>query len=275
MSEAGGRAPVGPLLRGWRERRRLSQLDLALEAGVSARHVSFVETGRARPSREMVLRLAEHLGIPLRERNPLLLAAGYAPAYPLRALSDAEMAPVRAALDLILTGYQPYPALAVDRGWNLVSANASLALLTEGAAGELLTPPVNVLRLSLHPDGLANQIVNLAQWRGHVLDRLAREAEATGAADLAALHRELLDYPGGLEHRHGPDLAVPLRLRTGDRELAFLSTVTTFGTAVDITLAELSVEAFLPADRSTAETVHRLALRPTAGEVRAAQAARA
>jgi len=249
----------GVLLRQWRGRRRLSQLDLALEAGVSARHVSFVETGRARPSRAMVLRLAEQLDVPLRERNPLLLAAGHAPAYSMRTLDDESMAPVRAALDLILEGYQPFPALAVDGGWNLVAANATLSLLVGDVADELLVPPVNVLRLSLHPGGLAGRIVNLAQWRGHLLDRLAREAALTGAADLAALHRELLDYPGGIEHRHSPGLAVPLRLRAGGRELAFLSTVTTFGTAVDITLAELSIEAFLPADRATAEAVRALA----------------
>jgi len=261
MTELVARPSFGVLLRQWRERRRLSQLDLALEAGVSARHISFVETGRAQPSREMVLRLAAQLDVPLRERNPMLLAAGYAPEYPMRTLDDQEMAPVRAALALVLSGYQPYPALAVDRGWNLVTANSSLAPLTSGAAAELLEPPVNVLRLSLHPRGLAHQILNLAQWRGHVLDRLAREAAATGDADLAALHRELLDYPGGNEGDTGagPGLAVPLRLRAGDHELTFLSTVTTFGTAVDITLAELSIEAFLPADNTTAEALHSLA----------------
>jgi transcriptional regulator with XRE-family HTH domain len=256
------RQPVGTLLRQWRERRRLSQLDLALQAGVSARHVSFVETGRAQPSREMLLHLAEELDVPLRERNPMLLAAGYAPAYSSRTLDDEEMGPARAALELILGGYQPYPALAVDRGWNLVSANPSVALLTGGAAAELLEPPINVLRLSLHPDGLAGQILNLAQWRGHILDRLAREVAATGDDELAALHRELLGYPGGLRHGPRTELAVPLRLRLADQELAFLSTVTTFGTAVDITLAELSIEAFLPADASTAAALHALISAP-------------
>jgi transcriptional regulator with XRE-family HTH domain len=245
------RPPVGTLLRQWRERRRLSQLDLALQAGVSARHVSFVETGRAQPSREMLLHLAEELDVPLRERNPMLLAAGYAPAYSSRTLEDDEMAPVRAALDLILTGYQPYPALAVDRGWHLVAANASVGLLIGDVSPELLEPPLNVLRLSLHPDGIAPRILNLAQWRGHVLDRLAREVVATGDRELASLHRELLGYPGGLQHGPATELAVPLRIRLADQELAFLSTVTTFGTAVDITLAELSVEAFLPADPAT------------------------
>jgi transcriptional regulator with XRE-family HTH domain len=252
------RQPVGALLRHWRARRRLSQLDLALQAGVSARHVSFIETGRAQPSREMLLHLAHELDVPLRERNSMLLAAGYAPAYSSRNLADDEMAPIREVLDLILTGYQPYPALAVDRGWNLIAANSSVSALTSGASAELLEPPVNVLRLSLHPDGLASQILNLAQWRGHVLDRLAREVAATGNHDLAALHQELLGYPGGIQHGLGTELAVPLRIRLADQELAFLSTVTTFGTAVDITLAELSIEAFLPADSSTVAALRDL-----------------
>jgi transcriptional regulator with XRE-family HTH domain len=263
VNDSVARQPVGSLLRQWRERRRLSQLDLALKAGVSARHISFVETGRAQPSREMLLHLAAELDVPLRERNPMLLAAGYAPAYSSRTLDDDEMAPVRAALELILDGYQPYPALAVDRGWNLVSANASATLLTRLAEStELLDPPINVLRLSLHPRGLAGRILNLAEWRGHVLDRLAREVAATDDRDLARLHRELLAYPGGIEHGPGPELAVPLRLRLADQELAFLSTVTTFGTAVDITLAELSIEAFLPADTSTAEALRALTSTP-------------
>lgn len=261
MSDLDERPTYGVLLRQWRQRRRRSQLALALDAGVSARHVSFVETGRSRPSREMVLRLAEHLDVPPRERNPMLLAAGYSPAYAMRTLADAEMAPVRDAIDLILAGYQPFPALAIDRGWDLLAANPSLGLLTAGAAPTLLGPPVNVLRLSLHPEGMAPLIVNLAQWRGHVLDRLARQAALTGATDLGALHRELLEYPGGEEHSHGAGagLAVPLRIRVGDQELAFLSTVTTFGTALDITLSELSIEAFLPADRATAQALHDLA----------------
>jgi hypothetical protein len=204
----------------------------------------------------MVLRLAERLEVPLRDRNPLLLAAGFAPSYPRRALDDPALAPVRAAVDAILAGYEPYPALVVDRGWTLVAANAGLAPLTAGAAPHLLTPPVNVLRLSLHPDGLAGRIANLAQWRGHVLARLAREAAASADDGLVELHRELAAYPGGSEPA-GPEQAVlvPLRLRVGGRELSFLSTVTTFGTALDITAAELSIEAFLPADRATAEAL--------------------
>jgi transcriptional regulator with XRE-family HTH domain len=247
------RPPVGDLLRGWRQRRRLSQLDLANDAEVSARHLSFLETGRSRPSREMLLRLAERLEVPLRERNELLLAAGFAPAYGRRALDAPDMAAVTRALDLVLTAYEPFPALVVDRSWELVMANAGVAPLLDGVAGPLLEPPVNVLRLSLHPDGLAPRIANLPQWRSHVLHRLGREAYLTGDPGLAALHRELSALPGGSD-RSAPDgIAVPLRVRAGDEVLSFLSTVTTFGTAVDLTAAELSVEAFLPADERTAD----------------------
>jgi transcriptional regulator with XRE-family HTH domain len=252
--------PVGGLLRGWRQRRRLTQLDLAIEADISTRHLSFVETGRASPSREMVLHLAEVLEVPLRERNRLLLAAGYAPSYAQRPLENPEMAPIRSALATILAGYQPFPALVVDRGWHLVTANSAVGLLTDGAAASLLEPPVNVLRLSLHPDGLAPRIGNLAQWRGHVLRRLAREAALSGDTDLAALHRELRGYPGGLD-RSTPAgaIAVPLHLQVGETDLALISTVTTFGTPLDVTAAEISIEAFLPADQGTAEALRLLA----------------
>ena len=250
---------MGTLLREWRRRRRLSQLDLSNEAGVSTRHLSFVETGRAKPSREMVLHLAERLEVPRRERNHLLVAAGFAPAFHQRGLEDPEMVVVRAAIDLVLAGYEPFPAVAVDRRWCLVAGNRSVGLLTEGVAADLLEPPANVLRLSLHPDGMAPRIANLAEWRGHLLHRLAREADIAGDPDLAALHEELLAYPGGLDPAPANAIAVPLRIRHGADELAFLSTVTTFGTAIDITVAELSIEAFLPADPSTAEAVAALA----------------
>jgi transcriptional regulator with XRE-family HTH domain len=246
------RPPVGELLRGWRQRRRLSQLDLANDAEVSARHLSFLETGRARPSRDMLLRLAERLEVPLRERNELLLAAGFAPAYGRRALDSPDMAAVTRALDLVLGAYEPYPAVVVDRSWELVTANASVALFLDGVAPHLLEPPANVLRLSLHPDGLAPRIGNLPQWRAHLLHRLGREAHLTGDPGLAALHRELAALPGGTDRSTPDGIAVPLRLRTDDGVLSFLSTVTTFGTAVDLTAAELSVEAFLPADEHTA-----------------------
>lgn len=257
MSAVATRPPVGELLRDWRQRRRLSQLDLSNDAGVSARHLSFLETGRSRPSREMVLHLAEQLEIPLRERNELLLAAGYAPVYGRRALDDPDMAAVRGALDLVLAAYEPYPAVVVDRGWHLVAGNRSVALLTDGVAPELLEPPVNVLRLGLHPRGLARRILNLPQWRTHLLTRLAREAHLTADPGLAALHRELVTLPGGRDPAPPDGIAVPLRLRHDDGPLTFLSTVTTFGTAVDLTAAELSIEAFLPADAHTATVLGR------------------
>lgn len=249
------RPPVGALLRDWRQRRRLSQLELSNEAQVSARHLSFVETGRARPSREMVLHLAEELEIPLRERNELLLAAGYAPVYGRRRLDDPDMAAIREALDLVLTAYEPYPAVVVDRGWNLVAGNRSIALLTDGVAPEMLEPPVNVLRLGLHPKGLAPRILNLPQWRTHLLTRLAREAHLAADAVLVELHRELKALPGGWDPTPPNGIAVPLLLRHDECPLSFLSTVTTFGTAVDLTAAELSVESFLPADAHTARVL--------------------
>jgi len=258
---------VGTLLRDWRLRRHLSQLDLALEAGVSARHVSFVETGRSRPSAEMVLHLAEQLDVPLRDRNQLLLAAGYAPVYGQRGLDEPEMGPVREALDLVLAGHEPYPAVVVDRHWGMVAANRAVGLLLEGVAAELLEPPVNVLRVSLHPEGVAPRIANLSEWRAHVLDRLGRQAISTGDPALATLYAELSALPGGgppgpLDMAAG-EIAVPLRLRDGEGgELAFISTMTTFGTATDITVSELSIESFFPADARTAEAVHALASLP-------------
>jgi transcriptional regulator with XRE-family HTH domain len=243
---------VGDLLRGWRQRRRLSQLDLSNETGVSARHLSFVETGRSRPSRQMVLHLAEQLEVPLRARNELLVAAGFAPFYGERPLDAPAMTAVRAALERVLAAHEPFPAVVVDRGWQLVAGNRGVPLLTEGADPALLAPPVNVLRLSLHPDGMARRIRNLAQWRTHVLHRLAREARLSGDPGLAALHRELAALPGGTDPRPPDGIAVPLRIRTALGELAFLGTVTTFGTAVDVTAAEVSIEAFLPADEATA-----------------------
>ena len=249
---------VGSLLRDWRRRRRLSQLDLALEAGISARHLSFVETGRSRPSAEMVLHLAEHLDVPLRERNVLLLAAGHAPVYGRRGLEEPEMGPVREALELVLRGHEPYPAVVLDRHWGMVAGNAAIALLTEDVAPALLEPPVNVLRLSLHPEGLAPRILNLAEWRAHLLDRLGREAVSTGDPALAALYDELAGYPAPAPSEPptdpaAADIAVALRLRApGGETLSFISTNTTFGTATDITIAELHIESFFPADEATA-----------------------
>jgi transcriptional regulator with XRE-family HTH domain len=256
---------VGPLLRDWRLRRRLSQLDLALEAGVSARHLSFVETGRSRPSAEMVLHLTEQLSVPLRERNRLLLAAGHAPVFEQRDLDDPEMAPIRQALQQILDGHEPYPAVVVDGAWEMVAANSAVGLLTEGVAPALLEPPLNVLRVSLHPDGLAPRIANLAEWRAHLLDRLRRQIALTADPALKTLLAELAGYPGPEEPERAdaPGLAVPLRLRTGAGELTFISTIATFGTAVEVTASELSIESFFPADRATEEALRAASVAPS------------
>lgn len=265
---------VGPLLRDWRRRRHLSQLSLALDAGVSARHLSFVETGRANPSAEMVLHLAEKLEVPLRERNHLLLAAGYAPRYGELDLDDPEMAPVKAAIDRVLVSQEPFPVAVVDRQWALVAANRGLAILTEGVAPDLLEPPINCMRLALHPDGLASRILNLGEWRVHLLERLERTVVLTGDPGLRTLLDELRAYPGApYEHDAGVagDIVVPLRLRAGDgRELTFFSTIATFGTAIDVTLAELSIESFFPADAQTAGAVRELVGAATGDEDAAA-----
>ena len=244
---------AGHLLREWRQRRRLSQLDLAIAANVSSRHLSFVETGRSRPTSEMILHLAEHLDVPLRDRNALLLAGGYAPAYPERGLAEPELTAVRQALKRVLAGHEPYPAVVVNRWWELVDANAAIGLFTKTAAPELLQPPVNVLRLSLHPDGMAPRIVNLPQWRAHLLARLHRQAQATGDPRLAALHDELAAYPGGQSGRPAPtDVVIPLRYRSDKKELSFLSISAVVGTPMDITVSELAIESFYPADEATA-----------------------
>ncbi len=258
---------IGGLLREWRGRRRLSQLDLALATDISARHLSFVETGRSRPSAEMVLRLAEQLDVPLRERNELLLAAGYAPAYGSRDLDEPVMDCVRDTLQRLLEAHEPYPALAVDRHWGMVAANRMVDLFIAGVAEHLLEPPINVLRLALHPEGLAPRSTNLAHWRAHLLDRLGRQAVRSGDPALAALHDELAGYPAG-GHRPAIDvdaaeIAVPLRIRHGEHELTFISTVTTFGTAVDITVSELSIESFFPADALTADVLRAAAAAQT------------
>jgi transcriptional regulator with XRE-family HTH domain len=255
--------PVGHLLREWRERRRLSQLDLSNQAAISTRHLSFVENGRSRPTSDMILRLAEHLDVPLRERNTLLLAGGYAPVYSRRGLDEPELASVRAALRQVLTGHEPYPAVIVDRWWQLVDSNAAIATLTAGSAPYLLEPPVNVLRLSLHPDGMAPRIANLAQWRAHLLFRLRRQARVTDDSRLEKLHDELLGYPGGLADQPEPtDVMVPLRIRDGERELSFFSTTAVFGAPYDVTVAELAIESFYPADTTTTEALYAAISRP-------------
>jgi transcriptional regulator with XRE-family HTH domain len=259
---------VGLLLREWRQRRRLSQLDLACEAAISQRHLSYVESGRARPSREMLLHLAERLDIPLRERNTLLVAGGYAPVFPERRLDDPALGAARQAMQTVLRAHEPNPALAVDRHWCLVAANAVIpALIGEIAEPALLTPPANMLRLTLHPGGLAPRIANLPEWRAHILERLHRQVEASADPTLIDLLEELRGYrlPGGMgapPPRLDPAGAfvLPFRLRAADgTELSLLGTTTVFGTAVDITLAELTLEAFYPADPGTAEALRRLA----------------
>lgn len=256
--------PVGALLRGWRQRRRMSQLDLACEADISTRHLSFLETGRAQPSRDMVMHLAERLEVPLRERNALLVAAGYAPVFPERPLDDPALAAARKAVELVLAGHEPYPALAIDRHWTLVAANRVVPLLLAGTDPSMLQPPVNVLRLSLHPAGLAPRIANLADWRAHLLARLRRQLEVTADPQLAELLSELSGYPLPAGTSASADegefnwVAVPFRLDTGHGTLSFISTTTIFGTPVDITLSELAVESFFPADAATADTLRRL-----------------
>ena len=253
---------VGSMLRDWRARRRVSQLDLALDADVSPRHLSFVETGRARPSRELLLRLSEQLDVPRRDQNALLLAAGFAPAYPQRDLGDPALDAVRTALDTVLTAHEPFPALIVDRYWNMVSANRALAPLIEGVNPSLLAPPVNVLRLALHPAGLSGRIVNLAEWRGFLLRWLDREIAQSGDPALIALRDELHTYPKGpasdVPPRDFAGIAVPFRIELGGRVLSFYSARTVFGSPIDITLDDLSLETFLPADAETAEAMRVL-----------------
>jgi transcriptional regulator with XRE-family HTH domain len=248
--------PVGDLLREWRHRRQLSQLDLAIQTEISARHLSFVETGRSKPTSEMILRLTEQLDVPLRDRNTMLLAGGYAPVYPERPLDGPELVAVRAALRHVLAGHDPYPAMVVNRWWELVDANAAVTMLTEPVAPELLAPPVNVLRVSLHPGGMAPRIVNLAEWRAHLLARLQRQVAATGDVRLAELLAELRGYPGGEGGRPAPtDVVVPLRYRHGDQELSLFSMTAVIGTPMDVTIEELAIESFYPADEATADAL--------------------
>ena len=297
-------AMVGERLRTWRERRRVSQLDLSLQAGISARHLSFVETGRSKPSSGLILRLSEELDVPLRERNALLLAGGFAPAYPERGLDAPPLSAVTEAMRQVITAHMPNPALAVDGHWELIDANDAVFRMVEGTAPELMEPPINVLRVSLHPDGMAPGIVNLPQWRRHVLFRLRRQADRSGDPFLHELYEELSGYPGGGEAREtgefggvgaanrsgvaggsdeagglgmagglaeagglagtggvggAEDVVLPMRLRMGGRELSFLSTTTVFGSPLDVTVAELAIESFYPADAATAEAMRALA----------------
>jgi transcriptional regulator with XRE-family HTH domain len=246
--------PPGALLREWRHRRNLSQLELASRTGVSTRHVSFVETGRARPTPGMILRLCDELAVPLREQNRVLLAGGFAPAHPEHRLSEPPMAEVAAAIDAILAAHLPYPALVIDSGWDLVAANDAVYSIFGGVAPRLLEPPVNVIRLSLDPEGLAPLIRNLAEWRGHLLARLRHEYDASRDPGIAALideHATAPDAVGTVDTERSPGLVVPLRLMVGGDELRLLSTTTVFGTPREVTLSELAIEAFYPADAPT------------------------
>jgi transcriptional regulator with XRE-family HTH domain len=249
---------VGDLLREWRQRRRVSQLDLAGDAEISTRHLSFIETGRSTPSREVILRLADQLEVPLRARNTLLTAAGYAPVFVERSLDDPALALARQAIERLLTAHEPFPAIAVDRHWTLVAGNRAASMMMTGADAELLKPPVNVLRLSLHPKGLASRIENLEEWRTHVLGRLRRQVEVSADPTLVALLKELSDLAphastGGAHDYAG--VLVPLRFATDAGVLSFFSTTTIFGTPVDITLSEIALESFFPADAATAEAL--------------------
>ncbi|MCV7260955.1 helix-turn-helix domain-containing protein [Mycobacterium shimoidei] len=251
---------VGALLREWRARRRVSQLDLSLGVGVSARHLSFIETGRSRPSAEMVLALADGLDIPLRERNTLLLAAGYAPRYQTRPLDDDALTPARSALQRLLDAHHPYPGVVIDRCWNIVQANAAASAMTAGLPQSLLGPPANVYRICLHPDGLAGRTLNFDEWAAYLVNQLRRTIALTGDATLQALHEEVLSYPGvkaASTHRGPPDnaaLLIPFQLEiAGGQRLSMFTTLTTFGTPLDVTLDELAVELFYPVDSESAE----------------------
>ncbi len=252
--------PVGELLRGWRERRRLSQLELANRVEVSTRHVSFVETGRSKPSREMVMRLAEHLDVPLRDRNQLLLAGGFAPVYSEASLHSPSMLAIRTTLRRLLKAHEPYPALVVDRWWNIVEANAGIAIFTADVDEKLLQAPINALRLTLHPDGLARRIANIAEVRAAALASLQRQIAGTADPELQDLYDELRGY--AVNDKPAPpgpaEVVVPFNLTHDDRELSLLTTIATFGTPLDVTVSELMIESFYPADDATAEYLRAL-----------------
>ncbi|MFE6756047.1 helix-turn-helix domain-containing protein [Streptomyces sp. NPDC057684] len=258
---------IGPLLREWRERRRVSQLELALRADSSARHLSFVETGRSRPSEELVLRLAEHLDVPVRERNALLLAAGYAPRFAETPLDDPSMGALREGLDRLLHGYEPYPALVVDATYTVVAANRGIAMLMEGIPESLLTPPLNAMRLTLHPEGLAPRIRNLREWRGHLLAQMERQIALDRSEALRAVYDEVKAYPvadregGGDDGGSGgavPYFALPMVIEHDGQVLSFVSSISTFNTPMDVTVAELAIETFLPADPATVKYLRSL-----------------
>jgi transcriptional regulator with XRE-family HTH domain len=259
------RRGVGPLLRAWRERRRVSQLELALRADSSARHISFVETGRSRPSEEMVLRLAEHLEVPVRERNSLLLAAGYAPRYPETPLDDPALGALSEGLERLIRCYEPYPALVVDATYTVVAANRGITMLLDGVPEYLLQPPLNAMRLTLHPEGMAPRIRNLGEWRGHLLAQMERQIALHRSEPLRALYEEVAAYPvpeaADKEAEPAssvPYFALPMRIEHEGRVLSFVSSIATFNTPMDVTVSELAIETFLPADPATAKYLQGL-----------------
>ncbi|WP_441249475.1 helix-turn-helix domain-containing protein [Kitasatospora sp. McL0602] len=265
----GAEVTVGTLLRGWRERRRISQLELALRAESSARHISFVETGRSRPSQAMVLRLAEQLEVPVRERNSLLVAAGYAPSFRETPLQDPAMDALRTGMEQLLSAHEPNPALVMDGMYDVVSANRGVHLLVDGVAEHLLRPPMNAIRLTLHPEGLAPRIRNLGEWRAHLLERMRGQIAMRGSAPLRSLYEEVAVYPAPAGDRHEDGygdghspaaypFALPLRIEVNGQVLSFISTVTTFNTPMDVTVSELAMEMFLPADPETAAALRAL-----------------
>lgn len=265
MAMGQSQSEVGALLRQWRERRRVTQLELALDAGISARHLSFVETGRSQPGRAMLLRVLEQLKVPFREQNRLLLAAGHAPAFPERSLEDSDLAPVRDALDVILSGHEPYPAVAVDRAWNLIAANSPMLALAEAIEIDpaLLEPPINVMRVGLHPRGLGPLFVNLSDWHAHWLKQLESQLAATGDERLAALIDEIAGYPMSesdvVSEVAGSEMLGPVRVRAPNGgELSFFGMFASFDTPFEVTTSELAIELLFPADRTTAETLREL-----------------
>lgn len=264
-SSPGQGISIGALLRSWRQQRHLSQLELALRADSSSRHISFVETGRSRPSEEMVLRLAEHLDVPVRERNDLLLAAGYAPRFSSTSLDDPALEAVREGIERLIQGYEPYPALVFDASYHVVAANRGIMMLLDGIPEFLLRPPLNTMRLTLHPQGLAPRIRNLREWRGHLLDQMRRQLALSRSESLRELYEEVAAYPLPEPEGDGPEdgepvpyFALPMRIEHEGRTLSFISSTSTFNTPMDVTVAELAIETFLPADPATAKYLHTL-----------------
>jgi transcriptional regulator with XRE-family HTH domain len=265
-SRLGGMAdqslPFGVLLRRWRVSRRMTQIDLAEAADSSTRHLSYLETGRSRPSREIVLRFCEHLDVPLRDRNAMLLAAGFAPVFQERSLLELEQA--RVAIDRVLRAHMPYPAFAVDRHWNVVLSNGALPQLDEGCSAELLRTPINAMRLILHPQGMGPRILNFIEWRAHTITVLRQQIEVRADPVIQALLAEISGYPAppgvvGLASSEGPQrYATPLQVATRLGTVSFLNTNMIFGTPTDVTLSELTLEMLFPADEATVAVVRSM-----------------